>query len=140
MVYRPFNSPTDGDEVENLFQPPAALLEAADKAIASYDPPTVTSNGAPYQIRVRRGTVVSSDLFGLTELRIGRLRRLFSADINEMESAPLARICQTFKVPYLVVRAGSNVAQEAPNDDYLRLGPIAADQAARFTLHLLRQL
>jgi adenosylhomocysteine nucleosidase/futalosine hydrolase len=36
------------------------------------------------------------------------------------------------------VRAGSNLAQEAPNDDYLRLGPIAARQAALFSLHLLR--
>jgi adenosylhomocysteine nucleosidase/futalosine hydrolase len=140
MVYRPFNSPADGAEVENLFQPSELLLKAADKAIAIYDPPTVTSNGTPYQVRVRRGVVVSSDLFGMTEQRIGKLRRLFSADISEMESAPLARVCQTFAVPYLVVRAGSNVAQEAPNDDYLRLGPIAADQAARFTLHLLRQL
>lgn len=139
MVYRPFNSPADGAEIENLFQPPDALLAAADKAIAGYALPTVTENGPAYQVQVRRGVVVSSDLFGMTEKRIGNLRRLFSADISEMESAPLARLCQTFKVPYLVVRAGSNAAQEAPNDDYLRLGPIAADQAARFTLHLLRQ-
>jgi len=40
----------------------------------------------------------------------------------------------------LIVRAGSNVAQEAPNDDYLRLGPIAARQAAYFSLHLLKYL
>jgi nucleoside phosphorylase len=76
----------------------------------------------------------------MTEIRIANLRRLFAADISEMESAPLARVCQTFGVPYLVVRAGSNAAQEAPNDDYLRLGPIAAEQAARFTLHLLTHL
>jgi len=43
-------------------------------------------------------------------------------------------------VPFLVVRGGSNVAQEAPNDDYLRLGPIAAKQAALFSLHLLKSL
>jgi adenosylhomocysteine nucleosidase/futalosine hydrolase len=58
----------------------------------------------------------------------------------EMESAPLAHVCQTFGVPYVVVRAGSNVAQEAPNDDYLHLGPIAAKQAALFTMHLLKYL
>ena len=34
---------------------------------------------------------------------------------------------------YLIVRSGSNVAQEAPNDDYLRLGPIAAREAAKFS-------
>lgn len=140
MVYRPFNSPDDGAEVENRFVPAKALLEAADRAIASYAPPEVTANGPAYRVAVRRGVVVSSDLFGMTETRIASLRSLFNADVSEMESAPLARVCQTFRVPYLVVRAGSNAAQEAPNDDYLRLGPIAADQAARFTLHLLPHL
>jgi len=140
MVYRPFNSPVDGIEVENRFVPDAALLEAADRAIASYAPPEVTRNGPAYRVAVRRGVVVSSDLFGMTERRIQTLRHRFEADVTEMESAPLARVCQTFRVPYLVVRAGSNAAQEAPNDDYLRLGPIAADQAARFVLHLLAQV
>ena len=137
MVYRPFNSPADGEEVENRFVPASPLLDLADRAIASYSPPEVTTNGPAYRVAIRRGVVVSSDLFGMTELRIGKLRSRFAADVTEMESAPLARICQTFGVPYLVVRAGSNAAQEAPNDDYLRLGPIAADQAARFLLHLL---
>ena len=54
-----------------------------------------------------------------------------------MESAAFALVCESFDVPYLVVRAGSNVAQEAPNDDYLVMGPVAAEQAARFTYHLL---
>jgi len=79
-------------------------------------------------------------LFGVTERRITLLRERFNADIMEMESAPLALVCNTFAIPFLVVRAGSNRAQEAPNDDYLRLGPIAAQEAARFTLHLLRYL
>jgi nucleoside phosphorylase len=49
-------------------------------------------------------------------------------------------VCQQLGVPCLVVRGGSNVAQEAPNDDYLRLGPIAARQAALFGIHLLGYL
>ena len=49
-------------------------------------------------------------------------------------------MCESLGVPYLIVRAGSNVAQEAPNDDYLRLGPIAAREAAKFSLHLVKVL
>ncbi len=64
----------------------------------------------------------------------------FHTNIMEMESAPLAHVCEALAVPCLIVRAGSNVAQEAPNDDYLRLGPIAAKEAARFSLHLLNYL
>jgi 5'-methylthioadenosine/S-adenosylhomocysteine nucleosidase len=140
MVFRPFNGPDDGKEIENAFSPPAAWLARADKAIASYQGPEVTANGATYNVEVRRGVVSSSDLFGVTEQRIGQLRTLFKTDIMEMESAPLGHVCEMLGVPYLIVRAGSNVAQEAPNDDYLRLGPIAAGQAAKFSVHLLSYL
>jgi adenosylhomocysteine nucleosidase len=140
MVYRPFNSPINGAEVENSFSPSDSLLKLADKAIATYQGPQVTANGATYQIKVRRGVVSSSDLFGVTQQRIDMLRSRFHTDVMEMESAPLGRVCQTFGVPYLVVRSGSNVAQEAPNNDYLRLSPIAANQAAYFSLHLIKYL
>jgi adenosylhomocysteine nucleosidase len=140
MVYRPMTNPVDGSDVENKFSPPAALLAIADKAIASYKGTEVTANGATYQVKARRGVVSSSDLFGVTQQRIDSLRSKFHTDIMEMESAPLGHVCQTLGVPYLIVRAGSNVAQEAPNNDYLRLGPIAAKQAAYFTLHLLSYL
>ncbi|MBX2847961.1 MAG: hypothetical protein KTR16_06565, partial [Acidiferrobacterales bacterium] len=79
-----------------------------------------------------------SDLFGVTEQRIELLRSVLNTDIMEMESGPLAHTCVMLGVPFIIVRAGSNVAQEAPNDDYLRLGPIAAKQAAYFSLHLLK--
>jgi 5'-methylthioadenosine/S-adenosylhomocysteine nucleosidase len=140
MVYRPMNSPVDGREVANAFSPSAAWLAKADEAINSYEPPQVTANDSTYTVKVRRGAVSSSDLFGVTQQRIEQLRSLFKTDIMEMESAPLGHVCQTLGVPYLIIRAGSNVAQEAPNDDYLRLGPIAARQAALFSVHLLKYL
>lgn len=108
--------------------------------MSTYAAPEVTANGSTYRVKVRRGVVSSSDLFGVTQERIDSLRSQFHTDIMEMESAPLGLVCQTLGVPYLIVRAGSNVAQEAPNDDYLRLGPIAAREAARFSLHLLEYL
>lgn len=140
MVYRPLHGPVNGNEVENAFSPPAELLALADKAIASYKGPEVTANGSTYNVTARRGVVSSSDLFGVTSDRIEVLRNHFKTDIMEMESAPLAHVCEALGVPFLVVRAGSNVAQEAPNDDYLRLGPIAAKEAAKFSVHLLNYL
>jgi 5'-methylthioadenosine/S-adenosylhomocysteine nucleosidase len=140
MVFRPMNGPDDGKEVENAFSPPQSLLSKADAAISSYHGPEVTANGDTYAVKARRGVVSSSDLFGVTQQRIDQLRTVFHTDIMEMESAPLGHVCETLGVPYLIVRAGSNVAQEAPNDDYLRLGPIAAREAAEFTVHLLGYL
>lgn len=140
MVYRPMNSPDDGKEVENEFKPTPSLLAIAQQAMDSYEAQTVTANGSTYKNKVRYGVVASSDLFGVTQARIDSLRNKFKTDIMEMESAPLGHVCQTLGVPYLIVRSGSNVAQEAPNDDYLRLGPIAAREAAKFSLHLLKFL
>jgi adenosylhomocysteine nucleosidase len=140
MVYRPFNGPDDGKEIVNDFSPAPSLLRRADAAIKTYQGPEVTANGATYAVKVRRGVVSSSDLFGVTTQRIDTLRNDFHTDIMEMESAPLGHALQILGVPYIVIRAGSNVAQEAPNDDYLRLGPIAAKQAALFSLHLLKTL
>ena len=140
MVYRPFNSPVNGAEVQNAVSPSNLLLDRAAQAIATYQAPQVTANGATYQVKVRLGVVSSSDLFGVTQQRIDSLRTHFHTDIMEMESAPLGRVCQTFGIPWLVIRGGSNAAQEAPNDDYLRVSPIAAKQAAYFTLHLLKYL
>ena len=140
MVYRAMNGPDNGNEVENAFSPSPRLLGLADQAMLTYTAPQVTANDATYTIKVRRGVVASSDLFGVTSRRIDSLRNHFHVDIMEMESAPLGHVCETLGVPYVIVRAGSNVAQEAPNNDYLRLGPIAARQAALFSLHLLKTL
>jgi len=140
MRYRPMNGPVDGNEVKNEFKPDSRMLAVAEKAMESYEPRTVEANGKTYRNSVSFGVVTSSDLFGVPRRRIELLRERFDADIMEMESAPLAHVCQTLGVPFLVVRAGSNIAQEDPGDAYLRLGPIAARQAAYFSRHLLQYL
>ena len=140
MVYRPMNSPDDGKEIKNEFKPTESLLAIAQKAMDTYEPQLITANGDSYKNSVRYGVVSSSDLFGVPQVRIDSLRNHFKTDIMEMESAPLGHVCETLGVPYLIIRSGSNVAQEAPNDDYLRLGPIAAREAAKFSLHLIKFL
>ncbi|UZJ44030.1 5'-methylthioadenosine/S-adenosylhomocysteine nucleosidase [Marinimicrobium sp. C6131] len=140
MTYRPMNSPNGGTEVENEFTPSEDLLKLAKRAMETYPRQTVMANNDTYRNAVRFGVVASSDLFGVTERRLTLLRERFKADIMEMESAPLGHVCETFGVPYLIIRSGSNLAQEEPNDDYLRLGPTAAREAAKFSLHLLEYL
>jgi len=95
----------------------------------------VTANGATYTVKARRGVVSSSDLFGVTQQRIDQLRGLFHTDIMEMESAPLGHVCETLGVPYLIVRAGKQCGPgKRQTTDYYGLGPIAAREAAKFSL------
>lgn len=140
MSFRAMKSPDGGRRIPNQFEPPKYMLSLAAAAIEDYPPQQVSVPDARYPNRVTMGTVTTSDLFGVTEERIVQLRETFNTDIMEMESAAFALVCQALDVPYLVIRAGSNQAQEKPNDDYLVLGPIAAEQAARFTYHLLGPL
>lgn len=141
MVYRSLNSPDDGREIVNEFKPNSNVLDWARKAIETYPvQDIVIDEKTHYQNRVCFGTVASSDLFGVPQTRIDSLRNDFQVDIMEMESAPFGLVCQMFHVPYLVIRSGSNVAQEEPNQDYLQLSPFAACEAAKFTLHLIKNL
>jgi adenosylhomocysteine nucleosidase len=52
----------------------------------------------------------------------------------------IGQVCHELQLPHLVIRGGSNLAQENPGNDYKRLGQIAARSAALFTLHVLKQL
>ena len=140
MDFRPLKGPADGNFVANRFEVAEASLALANAAIADYDSQSIVADDLRYQNYVRIGIVSSSDLFGVPSRRITTLREQFQTDIMEMESAPFALVCQSFGVPYLIVRSGSNLAQEKPNTDYLRLGPTAAREAAKFTHHLLNYL
>ena len=140
MVYRELNGPINGAEIMNKTKTPQDLMYAAQKALKNFEPQTITIDNKSYKTKARFGIVSSSDLFGVTERRIKMLREEYNTDIMEMESAPFAHVCDFAQVPYLIVRSGSNQAQEAPNDDYLKFGPIAAKEAAKFTYQLIQNL
>ncbi len=115
------------------------LVTYAQKIAEHYVPEKVTLDGVTYQPVVRVGTVTSGDLSGVTEKKIADIKAKIDPDLMEMESAGFVQVCQFFQVPRLVIRSGSNWAEERNNDDYLRLSPIAAKHAALFTAELVRQ-
>ncbi|MGF1483644.1 MAG: 5'-methylthioadenosine/S-adenosylhomocysteine nucleosidase [Opitutales bacterium] len=117
--------------------PALAEMQRAASLLAEYEPHTVVVDGQERTVSLQQGTVTSGDLFGVNARRIEKLRGA-DVDLMEMESAGFAQICEHFKVPYLIIRSGSNQAQPTPNDDYKIYGPIAAKSAATVTLYLIR--
>jgi adenosylhomocysteine nucleosidase len=123
-------------------RPPASLLTIAQKAIATYKPPSETVAGETYQTKVRTGIVVTSD-----EGKQAEAAEIFQADLGEMESAAFARSCDILGVPCIVVRGGSNKPPVNGKEDdqsgyqgYRHLSPIAARDAALFGVHLIKYL
>ncbi len=139
MIYRPVRSPVPGQNTDYGFEADAGLLKLARTAAESYaeEGHEVTANGQTYAVKVMSGIVCTGDLFGVTETKIEDMRSKLKADIMEMESAALAQVCTQLGVPHIIFRSGSNLTQETPSDDYRVLGPIAAKEAARFTMHFV---
>jgi adenosylhomocysteine nucleosidase len=133
-------SPTREKANPFVFPDTPELIDLAEKVAAGYKPPDVQLDGATYQPVIRKGTITSGDLSGVTEAKIADIRAKIDPDLMEMESAAFAQVCQFYHVPHLVIRSGSNIAEERNNDDYLRLSPIAARQAALFTLAIANAL
>jgi nucleoside phosphorylase len=122
------------------FDPDPGLLASAVAYGRTFVPEPVHLPELDYVPVIRTGSVATGDLSGVTDAKIADIRKRFDPDLMEMESAAFAHVCTFFHVPYLIIRSGSNYAEEHNYDDYVRLSPIAASHAAQFTLGLVRAL
>ena len=76
-------------------------------------------------VRTARGLICSGDVFMADPVRVARVRELFpEMQAVEMEAAAVAQVCHQFGVPFVVVRALSDIAgQESSTsfEDYLKV-------------------
>jgi adenosylhomocysteine nucleosidase len=137
MVYRKVRGPLPRTMTPWAYPPNKKLFKLAVSAIESSQPRPVTVAGRTYRPRVLPGIVTASDLFGVSRAKIADMKKKLDPDIMEMESAAIAQVCWQLGAPHIVFRAGSNLTQSDPGEDYRRLGQTAAASAARWTLHFL---
>jgi adenosylhomocysteine nucleosidase len=140
MLYRKTIGPVKGRPTNFQYRADPALLKSAVEAAKSFPPRKVTANGKTYVPAIRPGIICAGDVFGMTEWKLTDIRKKIGADLVEMEGSAVGQVCYELHMPFLVVRGGSNFAQENPGSDYKRLGNIAARSAALFTIHLLGHL
>jgi adenosylhomocysteine nucleosidase len=140
MLYRKTIGPVKGRPTNFQYQADATLLKTAVAAAKVYPPRKVTANGKTYVPAIRPGIICAGDVFGMTEVKLNDIRKKIGADLVEMEGSAVGQVCHELGMPFLVIRGGSNFAQENPGSDYKRLGNIAARSAALFTVHLVGYL
>lgn len=140
MLYRRVIGPIAGRQTHFRYSAHPALFRAALAASRAHVPRKVRSDGMVYSPTVRPGRICSGDLFGMTKARSADIRLKLKCDLVEMEGAAVAQVCHELRVPHLIIRAGSNLAQPDPGRDYKARGQIAARRAAAFTVCLLRIL
>jgi len=90
------------------------------------------------QPRVHRGLIASGDQFVNDRLRIEALNSALPGLVAvEMEGAAVAQVCQELGVPFAVIRAISDNANENAAHDFMRF---VKSVAAQYAFHITRRL
>lgn len=106
-----------------------ALIELAEKAIKIQGQSAV------------KGLVCSGDMFCNGEQQIAAIKADFPQAIAvEMEAAAIAQVCFSFDLPFVVVRAVSDVADQESHISFDEFLPLAAQQSSAMILSMLAEL
>ncbi|ERK12314.1 MAG: 5'-methylthioadenosine/S-adenosylhomocysteine nucleosidase [Pantoea sp.] len=105
------------------------LIAAAEQVIKQLD------------LNAVRGLVVSGDAFINGAEPLARIRHTFPQAIAvEMEATAIGHVCHQFKVPFVVVRAISDVADQESHLSFDEFLSVAAKQSSLMVENLLAQL
>jgi 5'-methylthioadenosine/S-adenosylhomocysteine nucleosidase len=142
MQLLPVFGPRKGQQLDPVFEPDPGLLAIALRVAAAYEPSeSIRVDGESYPTVVRAGRITTGDLFSINQWKLDQVRTGLRADLLEMEGASVGQSCQILGVPWLLIRGGSDLLQAGDaSGDYMKYGPIAARQAALFTLAVLKEL
>ncbi len=87
---------------------------------------------------VSLGLICSGDLFVNGSEMIARIRHDFpSVKAVEMEAASIAQVCHAFNIPFVVVRAISDVADKESHLSFDEFLPLAAEKSSEIVLAML---
>lgn len=92
------------------------------------------------QDKVWKGRIVSGDQFIASPEKITWLRETFNADCTEMEGASVAHTCYIFELPFLVIRAISDKANDDAKVDYPEFVKLAAKNSKTIIEGILKKL
>ncbi|TGA99545.1 5'-methylthioadenosine/S-adenosylhomocysteine nucleosidase [Sporolactobacillus shoreae] len=114
-----------------VYIPDTALSETAESA----------ASAALEKHRIVRGKIATGDSFMADPKRIEVLKKQFP-DVKavEMEAASIAQVCLQFGVPFLIVRALSDIAGKKSNISFDQFLETAAKHSAQFVLAVLDRL
>lgn len=112
------------------FESDGALCSAAEKAAVAFE-----------SARVHRGLIVSGDQFVHDSAAVTEVRRHFGDVMAvEMEAAAIAQSCYRFGVPFVVIRAISDLADEEAETSFETFLETASTHSAQMVLRLIAAL
>lgn len=87
------------------------------------------------------GLIASSDSFMSDADHVARVKKLFPTMIAaEMEAAAVAQVCHQFEVPFVVIRALSDIAGKEASVSFDQFLPVAARHSTAVVLRVISKL
>ncbi|NOH96798.1 5'-methylthioadenosine/S-adenosylhomocysteine nucleosidase [Vibrio sp. 99-70-13A1] len=130
-----------GYEIGQMAGQPAAfkadekLMAVAEKAL------TQISLSEGNNVHAVRGLICTGDAFVCTPERQDFIRKHFPSVIAvEMEASAIAQVCHQFQVPFVVVRAISDVADKESPMSFEEFLPLAAQSSSDMVLKMVELL
>ncbi|MBZ5201266.1 5'-methylthioadenosine/S-adenosylhomocysteine nucleosidase [Planomicrobium chinense] len=125
-----------GYEMGQVPQLPAAFR--SDKKLIDLATKAVEELGEhPYGV----GLIATGDSFMNDPERVEKVRGFFpSMKASEMEAAAVAQVCHQFNVPFVVIRALSDIAGKESNISFDEFLPVAAKHSTEIVLNVVERL
>lgn len=90
--------------------------------------------------RVREGRILSGDQFINGLNKINWLRDTFQGEACEMEGASVAHVCELFGVPFVILRAISDKADDEAKVDFAEFVHLASKNSKEIVVNMLKKL
>jgi adenosylhomocysteine nucleosidase len=87
---------------------------------------------------IRAGIVLTGDTAIADSRRRAQLRREFEGDCVEMEGAAAALVCTMNKIPFVIIRVISDLADEEAHRQFQNYLELASDRCAAVIIEMLR--
>lgn len=140
-TYQPGHIPFINRTERLGYEPDPELLERVKRRLAGLTLPALSnfpSDGGPP--RITYGTVLTGDQYLHCEPTRIRLHNDLGGVAVDMESGALAQVCESFGVPWLVIRGLSDLAGTDSGLDFQRFLQDVAGRSARVLLCVLPAL
>lgn len=115
----------------SVFKADSRLVELAIEACNN-----ISDSGFKYG----KGMIVTGDQFVEDSNVVNRLRNDYNALCTEMEGAAVAHVCVLNKVPFVVIRAMSDNADESADMSFNEMAAIAAKRASFVSAYIISKL
>ena len=112
------------------FESDKKLVEEAVKAVHEVAP----------ELQVIKGRVCTGDQFISTKEQKERITSNFGGDCCEMESGAIAQVCYLNKIPFVIIRAISDKADDTQHTDFHEFEAVTAQRCAAITEQMVKNL